>query len=99
MQQLLPEIEQRWADIFRALASGDDVPPGPRLRTEGLMEAAVLVGEASAEELSLRMDQRYRAAFGRGLSADFGEDWQAFFPFPQIPAMARRAPVYPSTPE
>ena len=27
----------------------------------------------------------------------FGADWEAFFPFPQIPAMARRAPVYPST--
>lgn len=99
MKQLQLEIERRWTDMFSALANGDDVPPGLRLRTEGLMEAAVLLGAASAQDLSLDMDRSYRQAFGRGLSADFGEDWQAFFPFPQIPAMARRAPVYPSTAE
>ncbi|MCB1855176.1 MAG: hypothetical protein KDI05_09880 [Halieaceae bacterium] len=98
MTILLPEINRRWADMFAALAAGADVPPGQRLRTEGLMEAAVLVGEATAEQLSLAMDACYRQAFGRALGADFGDAWQAFFPFPQIPAMARRAPVYPSAP-
>ena len=98
MQNLLPEIQRRWTDMFTALAAGDDVPPGQRLRCEGMMEAAVLVGAASEDALSLAMDDCYREAFGRSLAADFGADWQAFFAFPQIPAMARRAPVFPSAP-
>jgi hypothetical protein len=43
------------------------------------------------------MDRCYRSVYGRGIADDFGEDWQGFFIFPQIPAMAERAPVYPST--
>jgi hypothetical protein len=43
------------------------------------------------------MDDCYRQAFGRTLADDFGDDWREFYPFPQIPAMGRRAPVYPST--
>ena len=97
-KELLSEIQCRWTDMFTALAAGEDVPPGKRLRCEGLMEAAVLVGAASAHDLSEAMDDCYREAFGRSLAADFGADWQALFPFPQIPAMARRAPVYPSAP-
>lgn len=98
VETLLLEIQRRWTDIFTALAAGGDLPPGQRLRAEGMMEAAVLVGVASAETLSLAMDDCYREAFGRSLAADFGADWPVFFPFPQIPAMARRAPVYPSAP-
>ena len=36
-------------------------------------------------------------AFGRGLSVDFGERWRELAPFPENPAVAKRAPVYPST--
>ena len=98
MQNLLPEIKRRWTDMFTSLAAGEDVPPGQRLRCEGIMEAVVLVGVVSARDLSLAMDDCYREAFGRSLATDFGAEWQSLFPFPQIPAMARRAPVYPSAP-
>jgi hypothetical protein len=97
MQVLLTELEQRWQNMFAALAGGDDVPPSQRLRAEGMMEAAVLLGIATPAALLVSMDRCYRAAFGRGIYDEFGVDWQEFFPFPQIPAMAQRAPVYPST--
>jgi len=97
MSVLLSELDTRWQQIFSALAGGNDVPPGLRLRTEGLMEAAVLAGAASQEQLTGQMARSYEAAFGRTLEQDFEDDWQDFFPFPQIPAMAKRAPVYPST--
>jgi hypothetical protein len=97
MSALLTELESRWQALFSALAAGSDVAPGQRLRTEGLMEAALLSHAASAEQLTAQMAAYYLEAFGHSLAQDFGEDWQEFFPFPQIPAMAMRAPVYPST--
>ena len=97
MSALLTELDKRWRKIFTDLAAGSDVAPGLRLRTEGLMEAAVLAGDASAEHISQQMAASYQAAFGRTLVQDFEDDWQDFFPFPQIPAMAKRAPVVPST--
>lgn len=97
MQVLEAELEQRWRSMFAALAAGDDVSPGQRLRTEGIMEAAVLMAVATPEALIEKMDRCYRCANGRGIADDFGIDWQDFFTFPQIPAMATRAPVYPST--
>lgn len=99
MIDLIAELEARWDRMFAALAAGEDVPPAQRLRAEGMMEAAELLGVASQESLLDAMDACYQRAFGRPLAADFGSDWQAFFPFPQIPAMAQRAPVYPSTSE
>ena len=97
MKPLLEELHSRWECLFTALARGEDLPPGRRLRAEGVAEAAVLLGVAESSELDNRMDKCYQAAFGRSLSDDFGEDWRDFAPFPEIPAMARRAPVYPST--
>jgi hypothetical protein len=97
VQPLHAELERRWRGMFAALAGGDDVPPSQRLRAEGMMEAAVLLSLATSADLTAAMDRCYRAAYGRGIAEDFGADWQEFFPFPQIPAMARRAPVYPST--
>jgi len=97
MHVLETELEQRWQRMFTDLASGADVPPGQRLRTEGMMEAAALLGIATPAALVESMGRCYRAAFGRGIDDEFGADWQEFFPFPQIPAMAQRAPVYPST--
>lgn len=97
MDTLTTELSRRWQAMFAALAQGQDVPPAQRLRTEGMMEAAVLLGNGTAQELLEAMDACYLAAFGRTLAVDFGQDWQDFYPFPQIPAMAKRAPVYPST--
>jgi hypothetical protein len=98
MHELQTELERRWQSMFATLAGGDDVPPSQRLRAEGMMEAAVLLGSTPAGLVEC-MDRCYRAAFGRGIDEEFGADWQEFFPFPQIPAMAQRAPVYPSTRE
>ena len=97
MIALLTELESRWQKLFSALAAGSDVAPSLRLRTEGLMEAAILCHAGSAEQLTEQMAACYLEAFGRSLVQDFGSDWQDFFPFPQIPAMAKRAPVYRST--
>ena len=97
METLLEELERRWRSMFADLARGDDLPPGERLRAEGRMEAAVLVGAASADALLDRMEACFSAASGQTLSESLGEDWREVFPFPQVPAMASRAPVYPST--
>lgn len=97
MQVLEIELEKRWRAMFVALANGDDVPPSQRLRTEGLMEAVVLLGTATVDELLQSMNHCYQGAFDQGIAEVFGDDWQELFPFPQIPAMAKRAPVYPST--
>jgi hypothetical protein len=99
MSPLLAEIQQRWRSMFSALAAGNDLPPTQRLRTEGLMEAAVLGGEQTAQWLQSDMDTAYQEIYGRALTDDFGLDWQDFYPFPQIPAVTKRAPVYPSTSE
>jgi hypothetical protein len=99
MNSLLTEIQSRWQQLFAALAGGEDAPPSLRLRTEGMMEAAILGGEITQATMHEQMDRCYRASFGRGLTEDFGIQWQSFYPFPQIPAVGRRAPVYPSTAE
>jgi hypothetical protein len=97
MHELEAELESRWRAMFTALAAGGDVSPTQRLRAEGMMEAAALLGIASPDALTAAMQRCYVAAFGRSIESDFGDDWQAFFPFPQIPAMGVRAPVVPST--
>ena len=51
MDALTTELELRWQRMFTALAEGGDVPPSGRLRAEGMMEAAVLLGLATAEEI------------------------------------------------
>lgn len=96
---LLLEIEQRWERQFQALARGCDVSPSQRLRLEGLMEAAVLCGIAQREHLQQAMSQSYYKVNGVTFVDEFGDDWQTFFEFPQIPAMMRRAPVVPTTSE
>lgn len=97
MSALLAELEVRWQAMFETLVAGSDVPPAMRLRTEGMMEAAVLTQAATAVEICAAMDRQYCSAFGQSLAEDFGDNWNDFFPFPQIPAMGRRAPVHPST--
>jgi hypothetical protein len=97
MDALTTELIERWSRMFAALAGGGDAPPALRLRAEGMMEALVLLNMATASELTATMDKHYQCAFGQSIAEDFGEDWQEFYPFPQIPAMGSRAPVYPST--
>jgi hypothetical protein len=97
VQKLIDTIDQRLQALLSQLCAGLDAPPGQRLRLEGLMEAAVLTVSASEAELRSLLEARYREVFGRTLEEDLGEGWESFFPFPQIPAMARRAPVFPST--
>jgi hypothetical protein len=90
-------LRQRWLSAFTQLNEGEDWPPGGRMRTEGMMEALVLLQPDSRERQITAMGECYREVFGCGLDEAFGKDWQLFYPFPQIPAMMRRAPVYPST--
>ena len=98
MSELHAEVHARWRQMFTALAAGSDVPPSLRLRTEGLMEALALLGEVEPDVLQQQMDEVYSEVIGQSLAEDFGGRWQDFYPFPQIPAMGRRAPVFPSTP-
>jgi hypothetical protein len=97
MSSIVEELSRRWQAMFSDLQRGDDLAPGMRLRTEGMMEAAVLLEIATAEQLQSLMAQCYEDTVGSSLAEEFGADWCDFFVFPQIPATARRAPVYPST--
>ncbi len=97
MEPLLAELKTRFERMFAALAGGADVAPSLRLRAEGLMEGAVLAGLADEASIDTLLSDCYHAAFDRGLDEDFGPDWRSFHPFPQVPAVGRRAPVYPST--
>jgi hypothetical protein len=92
-QVLLEELQSRWSAIFSRLQAGGEVPPGMRLRTEGLMEAAVLLELASEDDLLAAMGSCYSDCYG----APMPLDWRELFPFPQIPGFGQRAPVYPST--
>ncbi len=98
MDKIVEEIQRRWEQMFTALAAGDDLPPGQRLRTEGLMEAAALLG-ADPRALQRNMNETWTRAYGQPLEDILGPDWEQFHRFPEIPAFARRAPVYPSTSE
>lgn len=92
-QQALEELERRWRFIFSNLESGGEVAPTDRLRTEGMMEAVVLLNLLTEEELQDALELCYRECFGESLR----DDWRALFPFPQVPGFGQRAPVYPST--
>lgn len=97
--QLVETLRTRLIALYAASMQGDDVAPGDALRTEGLLEAAALLGILSETKLVDLVAVCYREAYGRALEDDFGEHWRTFFPFPQIPLMGRRAPVVPTTRE
>lgn len=97
MATLEKELQQRWRAMFTALASGDDVAPAAGLRTEGIMEAAVLAGQADPARLDALLEACYRDVTGRSLATDLGDDWRTRHPFPEVPLWMRRAPVVPST--
>ncbi len=103
---LMAELQRRWRELFSQLRDGFDAPPGQRLRIEGMMEAVALLqsegqeegqGEGAQALLQRAMDDSYRQVTGHRLAEDFGADWRRFYPFPQVPVAARRAPVVPST--
>jgi hypothetical protein len=91
----LAELEERWRRMFSTLHAGGEVPPTLRLRTEGLMEALVLLELASIDELQAALARCYAESYG----SPPRDDWRELFPFPQIPGFGQRAPVYPSTRE
>ena len=97
MSAIVSELHQRWRAMFAALERGDDVPPSTGLRAEGLMEAAVLTGQATPRELDAMLQACCREQRSAGLEQQLGADWRSFYPFPQIPLIMQRAPVYPST--
>ncbi len=93
------EVTQRWQAMLEAIAAGDDIPPGLRWRTEGMMEALVLLGVRSSDELQQAMADAYRQSLGRSLEDDLGAEWQCGHPFPQIPFFMCRAPVHRGGPD
>ncbi|TXS89114.1 hypothetical protein [Parahaliea aestuarii] len=97
MEVLWNEARRRWRAMFETLQAGLDVPPGQRLRLEGLMEAIALLEPGCQDALQDAMDAQYQQVFGRSLGQDFGDQWRTFYAFPQIPAVMQRAPVWPST--
>ncbi|WP_439101572.1 hypothetical protein [Congregibacter sp.] len=97
MSTLAEEIRQRLSAQFQRVADGHDLPPGPRFRLEGLMEAAVLTGECEEDELRELIAELHGNIVGESLDARLGERWKRWHPFPQIPLYMERAPVSPST--
>jgi hypothetical protein len=93
------ELDRRWREIFAILHSGGEVSPGARLRTEGMMESAVLLDLSGPQDLQAAMAACYCDEFGTTLEQEWGCQWHELFPFPQIPGFGQRAPVYPSTPD
>ena len=91
--RLESEVARRWQAMLASICAGEDVPPGLRLRTEGMMEALVLLGHAP-EELQQAMADAYREALGRTLDDDLGSDWHEGCPFPEVPYFMQRAPVH-----
>ena len=97
MDEILRELASRWRSMYSELEQGRDVPPALGLRAEGIMEAAVICGVASAVQLDELLETCYLECTGRALPDDLGEGWREFYPFPQLPLRMQRAPVYPST--
>jgi len=99
MARLDEEVARRWQDMLQAAEAGEDIPPGQRWRTEGIMQALVLLGARSSDELQQAMADAYCEALGRSLESDLGTDWRTHFPFPEIPFFMRRAPVHRGRPD
>jgi hypothetical protein len=98
-QLLLDAIETRCRDLLGRLAEGGDLPPGPRLRLEGMLEAARICGYLEADTWAQQLEQWHRDALGCSIAERAGGDWRRQHPFPQLPLYMARAPVSPSTPD
>jgi hypothetical protein len=94
---LLDTIAERLDTALQRLAAGDDLPTGQRYRLEGLLEAAVLTGVATREQLEALLRERYRQHFRRPLEDDLWPGWEEVHPFPTLPLYMARAPVRPGT--
>ena len=99
LDSIITELTSRLRGIVSDLAEGQDIPPSRSLRLEGMLEAAVLTGTASAAELDVLLETCYRDGMGRTLTDELGENWREVYPFPELPLRMPRAPVYPSTPD
>ena len=95
---LAREIGQRLDILLARLADGDDIPPGSRLRLEGMLESAVLVG-SSMEELRQQIRQCYRPYANIDVDSAAGESWVGHAPFPELPLFLPPAPVNRQEPE
>jgi hypothetical protein len=98
-QQLLEAIETRCRDLLARLAAGSDLPPGPRLHLEGMLDAARICGYLDAGTWERQLEQWHREMLGCPIAERAGSDWQQLHPFPQLPLYMDRAPVSPSTPD
>jgi hypothetical protein len=98
LNPLLTEIDTRLRALLEGLKRGDDAPPGPVLRLEGLCEAAVLTASATVGDVDALVERVFHDVLGRGPGESLGPDWRRDHPFPQLPLYMRRAPVSPSTP-
>lgn len=97
MTKLRSLLLSRFEDIFKRLEAGEDVPPSLRLRTEGLLEALVLIEEATVDELDKILEDLHKVHRGASLTEELGADWRHLHPFPELPLWMDRAPVFPST--
>ena len=84
MKDLLKEeIVSRWKEIFSSLKRGDDVSLGKRLRTEGLMEAASIIGSWDKEDQYSEMQLIYRDVYGVGIENLLGKEVIVVCNFPE----------------
>jgi hypothetical protein len=88
---LVKLIEERVLAFYQAFKTGKDVSPVFQHRTEGMMDAAVLQGLMTEQELQQLKQDCYQEYFGEDLAKeDLGEPRQLL-------TLMQRAPVYPST--
>ena len=89
-QKVHAQISSRLLDIFSAYQRGDDVPPAQLFHTEGFVEACCVMGVITREEAFQIMAAVYTQVFNEPLVNSSEQEFQ-------IPALMKRAPVYPST--
>lgn len=94
MNKIRAEVVARLQAMLQAVAAGADIPPGQRWRTEGLMEALVLSGACSGDDLQQAMADTHAEVLGQSLEDVLGSAWRQDFPFPEIPYFMQRAPVH-----
>lgn len=88
--QFVNTIEARLLAIFRAYASGEDVPPALIYRTEGFIGAGCSMGLISEQEVQKIMQSLHQQVFKSKFPVMSGGGIN-------IPSLMKRAPVYPST--
>lgn len=87
-------IEQRLVEIFTAYKQGQDVSPARRFHLEGYVQACCELQLISIEQALKLMADTYTGVFAEPFDVERQcEQQQAFV----IPALMKRAPVYPST--